>query len=151
MRKIVDKINNYSNSNLEPLISEKEIETAIKRVRNNKAPSLDGINPKIVKRLWRVDKEVVLILLNNYLRMSSFPDLWKQAKLRLILGDIQKDLAQIKSDRLITLLPVLGKLFEKIIVNRVQDLYIYYRNEDLTMTCNLALRRVEPLMMRCIE
>jgi len=72
--------------------------------------------------LWRVDKEIVLILMNNCLRTSTFPDLWKQAVLRPILKDIQKDPAQIQSYRPIALPPVMEKLLERIIVNRVQSL-----------------------------
>jgi len=115
MRIIANRIDNYSNYNLEPLISEEEVDSAIRRVRNNKAPGLDGLNPEIIKRLWRIDKEIILILFNNYLRKSSFPELWRQAKLRQILKDIQKEPAQIKSYRPIALFPVLGKLFERII------------------------------------
>jgi len=119
MRIIVNKVDSYSNSNLELLISGEEIDSAIKRVKSNKAPGLNGLNPEIIKRLWRVDKEVLLILFNSCLRKSSFPGLWKQAELKPILKDIQKDSALIKSYRPIALLPVLGKLFERIIVNRV--------------------------------
>jgi len=64
MRIIVNRVDNYSNFNLEPLISEEEVDSAIKRVRNNKASGLDGLNLEIIKQLWRVDKEVVLILFN---------------------------------------------------------------------------------------
>jgi len=121
---IIGKINCYSSANMEPLITEEEAEEAVKKLRNNKAPGLDGINPEIVKRLWRTDKEIILILLNNCLRASSFPDSWKQAILKPILKDIQKDPAQIQSYRPIALLPVMGKVYERIIVNRIQDLYI---------------------------
>jgi len=76
-RSIIEKINGYSSANMEPLITEEEAEEAVKKVRNNKAPGLDGINPEIVKRPWRTDREIILILLNNCLRMSSFPDSWR--------------------------------------------------------------------------
>jgi len=65
MRIILNRIDNYYNYNLEPLISEKEVDSAIKRVKNNKASGLDDFNPEIIKRLWRVDKEVVLISLTT--------------------------------------------------------------------------------------
>jgi len=64
-----------------------------------------------------------LILLNNYLRRSAFPGPWKQAKLRPILKDIQKDPTNVKSYKPIALLPVMAKMYERIIVDRVQDLY----------------------------
>jgi len=119
MQNVEKTIRNYSNANLEPLVTEEETETAIQKIRNDKAPGLDGINLEIVKILWRVDKEIVLIILNNCLRKTTFPNSWKQAKLRPILKDIQKDPAQVQSYRPIALLPVMGKLFERIIVNRI--------------------------------
>lgn len=64
-----------------------------------------------------------MILLNNCLRNSSFPEIWRQARLRSILKDIQKDPAMVSSYRPIALLPVLGKIFERIIANRIGDLY----------------------------
>jgi len=54
---------------------------------------------------------------------SAFPDPWKQAKLRPILKDIQKNPANVKSYRPITLLSVIAKLYERIIVDRVENLY----------------------------
>jgi len=118
MQSIEKKVSSYSNANLVSLVTGEEIKAVIKRTRNNKAPNLDGINPEIVKKLWRIDKEIVLILMNNCLRTSMFPDFWKQAVLRPILKNIQKDPAQIQSYRPIALLPVMGKLLERIIVNR---------------------------------
>jgi len=119
-----DEIKAYLNYNLEPLISEDEVDSTIKKMRNNKAPGLDGFNPEIIKQTWRLDREVVLILLNNCLRQSAFPEPWKQAKLKPILKDIQKDPAKVNSYRPIALLSVLAKLFERIVVNRIQSLYI---------------------------
>jgi len=120
---VVDEVNAYTNSNLESLISVEKVETALKRVRNKKAPGLDDVNSEIVKRLWYADREVIIIIFNNCLRNSSFHETWKQEKLRPILKDVQKDLAQFNSYRPIALLPVMGKVFERIIVNRIQDLY----------------------------
>jgi len=66
-RIIKDEIKAYLNYNLEPLISEDEIDSAIKRMRSNMVPGLDGFNPEIIKQTWRLDREIVLILLNNCL------------------------------------------------------------------------------------
>jgi len=152
----VNIINAYSNFNLEPLITEDEVDAAIMKVKNNKAPGLDGLNPEILKRLWRVDKEILLILFNNCLRKSSFPELWRQAKLKPILKDIQKDPALTKSYRPIALLPVLGKLFERIIVNRIQDLYVEQHLDNDTQygfktgrSTDDALHRVITLVKDC--
>jgi len=146
MRSIIDKISNYSNANLEPLIMEEEAEAAIKKVRNGKTPGLDDINSEIVERLWRVDKEIILILLNNCLRLSSFPDLWKQAMLRPILKDIQKYPAQIQSYRPIALVPVMGKVFERIIVNKIHGLYV-----ERGLNNQVQFGLAEQPRTRCIE
>lgn len=118
-----NEIKNYVNYNLEPLISVEEIEIAIKRIKNKKAPGMDGINPEIVKTLWKTDKDILLKLFNSCLKESSFPESWRQARLRPILKDIQKDPASVNSYRPIALLSVMGKLYERIIVNRIQNLY----------------------------
>jgi len=122
-RKVMHEVDNYTNANLEPLISIEETEKALKRVKNKKAPGLDGINPGIVKKLWHADREVIMITFNNCLRGSSFPE-WKQGILRPILKNIQKDPALLGSYRPIALLPVMGKVFERIIADRIQTLYM---------------------------
>jgi len=122
-KRVIEEVNDYSNANMEPLISVDEIDGAIKRVRNKKAPGMDGVNPEIIKRLWHTDKEIISILFNNCLRNSSFPEQWRQGKLRPILKDVQSDPTQLGSYRPIALLPVIGKIFERIIVDRVQRLY----------------------------
>jgi len=101
-----------------------EIETALKRIKDKKAPGLDGLNPEIVKRLWHVDKEVIPIVFNNCVRESIFPEAWKQGKLRPILKDIQKDPVSLGSYRPIALLSVVGKLLERVIANRIHNLYM---------------------------
>jgi len=58
-KKKMEEVESYSNANLKPLISMEEVETALKRAKDKKAPGLDGINPEIVKRLWHVDREVI--------------------------------------------------------------------------------------------
>jgi len=53
-RIIKDEMKVYLNYNLEPLISEDEIDSAIKRMRNNKAPGLDGFSLEIIKQIWKL-------------------------------------------------------------------------------------------------
>lgn len=115
--------NNYSNSNMENCILEEEIEKVIRKLKNNKAPGLDGVHNETLKHLWKCKKEAILCLLNNCFRNVIFPRSWKNASITFILKDRNKDRTSISSYRPISLLPALGKVYERIIVDRLQLQY----------------------------
>ncbi|KMQ93079.1 reverse transcriptase [Lasius niger] len=55
---------------------------------------------------------------------SEFPSVWKIVKVELLLKDVNKDPRDINTYRPIALLSVIGKLYESILVNRIQATYI---------------------------
>lgn len=113
----------YVNCNLEPEISINEIDLAVKKLRNNKAPGSDGFKSEIIKALWKEDKKTMQALLNKCLRNSVFPEEWKKTTVRVILKNSNKDRSQIGSYRPIALIPTMGKVYERIIMTRIMMNY----------------------------
>lgn len=116
--------NEYYNSNLEPDIELDEIAVSIKKCKFRKAPGPDGFSAEIISKLWTNDKEILYNLYNNCFRNSIFPTEWKKAKLKIILKEETRDRTQLNSYRPIALLAVAGKIFERILIKRIQLQYI---------------------------
>ena len=107
-------------------IQNDEITSLIRNLNPNKATGSDGISGQM---LLLCDNTVVLplkIIFENILTTSAYPDLWKLANVTPIFkkGDKQ----QIKNYRPISLLPICGKIFEKIIFNNI---YSYLNTNNL--------------------
>jgi len=85
--------------------------------QKNKAPGGDGITAKIVRSVWPIIKDELLRLVNHCLRLHIFPDCWKSA---ILLKGKGKDPLKLKSYRPVSLLPVLGKIFEEVICNLLE-------------------------------
>lgn len=58
---------------------------------------------------------------NTSLSMGVFPKIWKIANLRVICNEPEKDPGKAKSYRPISLLSVISKALEHIIVGRIRD------------------------------
>ncbi|KAK2577757.1 hypothetical protein KPH14_012616 [Odynerus spinipes] len=145
--------NNYKNSNLEPEISYGEIGHALGLVKNKKAPGLDGFGPEIVKALWTNCKEAVHNLFNKCLRECKFLKAWKVAKLVIIPKNPEASKQLIGSYRPIALLSVLSKVFERIIVNRIQ---MHLHKRDILPgaecpLCGFPEETVQHIMFNCTE
>ena len=97
-----------------------EIISLIRNINPNKATGSDGISGQM---LLLCDDSAILplkIIFRNILLTSIYPDTWKLANVTPIFKKGDKQL--IKNYRPISLLPICGKIFEKIIFN---NLYIY--------------------------
>lgn len=121
---VINKVERYLNFNVEPDITIKEIDQAIKLTKSKRAAGPDNFNPEIIKAVWKVNNEIYLNLLNNCFRNATFPDGWKMAKIKAILKNEQKDPSDVGSYRSIALLFVLGKIYERIIALRIQCIYM---------------------------
>lgn len=83
----------------------------------NKAPGPDLITVKMVRIGWRIIGPSITSLVNMCLASSTFPATWKRADVTIIHKGNNKDPVIPKSYRPVSLLPVLGKLLEKVIYN----------------------------------
>ena len=103
-----------------------EIIALIRNINPNKATGSDGISGQM---LLLCDDSVILplkIIFSNILLTSIYPDTWKLANVTPIFKKGDKQL--IKNYRPISLLPICGKIIEKIIFNK---LYSYLNANNL--------------------
>lgn len=78
---------------------------------------------EVLKILWKNKDIIIYNMLNKCFRDSYFPKCWKTAELVFILKDRNRIRTEIDY-RSIALLATFGKIYEQIIVNRIQEKYI---------------------------
>ncbi|KAK2722310.1 hypothetical protein QYM36_002740, partial [Artemia franciscana] len=94
-----------------------EIEDIIRYLPNT-APGADMVYPQLVKNLPQEWVEVLLEIINIAWKSGCFPKVWK-AGLAVMIPKPGKDTSKIENHRFITLLPVLGKVYERLVKKRL--------------------------------
>ncbi|UYV66797.1 hypothetical protein LAZ67_4002878, partial [Cordylochernes scorpioides] len=114
-----------NNENILKLTSPQEVKQEITKLSANKAPGHDEITTKLIKNLpikWVV---FLTSIFNASINLCYFPKIWKHA---IVIPIPKKQLSKSLDDfRPISLLPIFGKIFERIILKRLQT-YIDTRN-----------------------
>lgn len=87
----------------------------------NKAPGLDGITAAVLRKSWPIIGRHFTRILDRCLRTSTFPDGWKKANVVVISKGADRDPCLPKSYRPVSLLPVLSKVLERLIVTRLEE------------------------------
>jgi len=96
-----------------------ELTMAARSLRVNTSPGPDGIPNEVLKVIVALNPDLLIDVYNTCLCSGVFPEIWKKARLVLLRkGD--KPLDDPSSYRPLCLLDCLGKLFEKIIDNRLR-------------------------------
>lgn len=111
--------NTYKNATQDPesediLDQPIEVRAAIKALKKNKAPGLDGFTPVIFKMF---NNQLTSFLTNKLLEQEIYPDSWSTGSIEPIYK--KGDKMNPNNYRGITLLPVMGKLFTAIIKDRL--------------------------------
>jgi hypothetical protein len=101
--------------------TEQEVTDIILAQNPSKAPGVDGITADIIKKLHQMDSSLLTEVYNKCLSVESFPDFWKKSIVKVIPKSGKTDYTRSDSYRPISLLPVLGKIYEKLLINRVMD------------------------------
>lgn len=100
-------------------IDKDELMAALERIKPRKAPGPDGIVTEVLKKAVEKSSEQFLQMFNKYMREAIFPIEWKIANVVLIPKP-GRDSALSSSFRPICLLNITGKLFERIILGRLE-------------------------------
>jgi len=101
-----------------------EVNTAIMGLKVSNAPGPNGIPNRVLKHLPKRAVSLLSYVFNAVLCTHHFPQVWKHARVISILKP-GKDPALLSSYRPISLLDTIGKLFEKILLDRI----LYVVNE----------------------
>ncbi|KAL4104668.1 hypothetical protein QTP88_019950 [Uroleucon formosanum] len=97
-----------------------ELKYATSQLKNSVSPGPDRVPNEAMKILSRLHPEVLLNLYNKCIDLGRFPKPWKRARLVLLRKD-NKPLDQASSYRPLCLLDSCGKLFEKLLDNRIRE------------------------------
>ena len=121
-----EEINSYLDSpcQLSPpirTITPNEVITQIKNTNSHKTPGHDLIVGETLKHLPRKAIVFLTTLYNRMLHLSYFPEQWKFAQI-IMIAKPGKPPTEATSYRPISLLPVLSKIFERLLQNRILEL-----------------------------
>ena len=97
--------------------NEDEILKIIRTLSPHKAHSYDDISIRMIKICGKSLLEPLIILFKNSTKSSHYPDIWKRSNIIPVHKKNDKQL--IISYRPISLLPIFGKIFEKVIFNKI--------------------------------
>jgi hypothetical protein len=96
----------------------RELARQIAKMNPNKAPGFDLITPRVLKELPKKCVVFLTMLVNATLRTSHVPALWKISQI-IMIPKPGKSPNEVSSYRPISLTPVLSKLWERIILERL--------------------------------
>ncbi|CAK1546866.1 unnamed protein product [Leptosia nina] len=103
---------------LEPPFTEQELNRVLNSFNPKKAPGRDGLSFDICREAIMVDPTLFLALINKCLSIGHFPTIWKEATVVILRKPGRTDYTIPKAYRPIGLLPVMGKIAEKLLVAR---------------------------------
>lgn len=98
-----------------------EVKKFIFKLKNKKAPGFDLITAEVLKQLPRKGVVLLTIIFNAVLRLQYFPLLWKISTINMVAKP-GKPATEASSYRPISLLPVVSKLFEKLLLQRLHPI-----------------------------
>lgn len=99
----------------------KQVITVVKSLNSHKAPGYDLLTAGLLKQLPEKGFKLITYIFNAVLRLKIFPEQWKVAQI-LMIPKPGKNPEDITSYRPISLLPVVSKLFEKLLLQKIQTM-----------------------------
>ncbi len=109
-----------------------EVNNVVKGQNPKKAPGVDGLTADIISKVHSIDNTFLLQVYNKCLELSYFPYIWRKSIIKIVPKHNKSDYREPNSYRPISLLPIHGKILEKLLINRIQ----YYLNTNSLLHCN---------------
>ncbi|GFV47932.1 putative 115 kDa protein in type-1 retrotransposable element R1DM [Trichonephila clavipes] len=98
-------------------LSPSEVEVVFRKLRGGKAPGIDLIDYAIWKALYNSFPNLLFRFFNLCIQFNHFPSIFKNTKIKFLLKP-RRDPSSTLSYRPICLLSTLGKILERIFLNR---------------------------------
>ena len=93
----------------------------IKNLKNSSATGVDYIDTKSIKLIADILAPALTHVINLSIQSSTFPTIWKWAKVVPLLKSTSADTILPKSYRPVALLPILSKILEKVVFSQLID------------------------------
>ena len=106
--------------------NEEELMKIIRNLKVHKAHGHDDTSIRMIKICNKSILKPLILLFENSIKSSYYPDIWKKSNIIPVHKKNDKQL--VNNYRPISLLPIFGKIFEKIIFNRI---YNFLSEENL--------------------
>lgn len=97
-----------------------EVQREIKYLNTRKAPGIDKLTPTMIKELPRKGIVYITLIFNAIIRLNYWPKLLKTAEIILIPKQ-GKNPNEVSSYRPISLLPVVSKILERLLLQRIES------------------------------
>lgn len=104
------------------VISREEVSEALSRLGRRKAPGPDNIHGITIKSLLPILEDTLYNIYSACFNAGHFPIMWKRGRLVTFLKNSDSDPTKVKSLRPITLLCELGKVLEKLMLLRLEEI-----------------------------
>ena len=101
------------------VISSSDVEHELKSLNSKKANTFKNIPPKLLKENSDICNDTILRVINNGIRTSQFPNDLKLADVTPIFKKV--DSSDVKNYRPISVLPVMSKVFERILQKQITE------------------------------
>ena len=98
-------------------INRERVLKAIKNLKINKSPGIDGIHPRVLKEIAEVISDPIALIYKKSLDESELPRQWKDAEITPIYKKEQRNLP--KNYRPVSLTSIICKILEKLIVEEI--------------------------------
>jgi hypothetical protein len=108
-----------SESETIPPFSKDEVSLVLKKLNVKKAPGCDAVTGFALVNSPPILIDHLLLIFNTILQLQHFPQSWKESEICLILKP-KKPPTKVTSYRPISLLPILSKLFEKLLIKQIK-------------------------------
>ena len=115
----------------------KDIRDAFAKVNTTKSFGVDNIFSYFLKLALPYLVKSLIFLFNTSFETGQFPDSWKVARITPIVNN--GDMTDKSNYRPISVLPVISKLFEKLVFNQ---LYQYMKENGLFRSCQSGFLRL---------
>ena len=119
--KIIDKLCKESSQQPEPF-STKEVQSAVRTLNNKKAADEFGLSAEHLKNSGNVIIEEITDIFNQILQSKTVPGAFKSGILTPVLKK-SKDPTVLDNYRGISVTPIIGKLFESVLLPRLSETF----------------------------
>ena len=121
IREAASRVNEWAHDeHHDPPFTTLELKSAVAGFNPKKAPGGDGLTSDICSRAIHQDPDAFLALYNKCLELAHFPTTWKEATVVVLRKPGKDSYTTPKAYRPIGLLPVLGKILERMVVARLK-------------------------------